>query len=75
LKEAIDRTVKTLEVDYSDEEIEENFGEDDADWIEAFTEEFVISITSLMQFCIKCVNDCAERKKNLDDALTWGDFD
>lgn len=38
LKEAIDRTLKNLQQNYSDAEIEENFGEDDEDWIADFTQ-------------------------------------
>ena len=38
LKEAIDRTLKNLQQNYTDAEIEENFGEDDEEWIADFTQ-------------------------------------
>lgn len=41
LQNAIDRTLKTLELNYSPEEIAEEFGDDDADWLKDYTDQFL----------------------------------
>lgn len=72
LKEAIDRTLKSLQQEYTDEEIEENFGDDDEEWIEAYTEQFLDDCNSLEAFTKKVMADCKQRKSTLDRALIWG---
>lgn len=52
LKEAIDRTLKSLKLNYSAEDIAEEFSDpDDLEWIASFTEIFLDDITKLETFC------------------------
>lgn len=51
LKEAIDRTLRALELNYSDEAIEEEFGFGEADFIKDFTDQFLDDCKSLEDYC------------------------
>lgn len=72
LKSAIDRVLKNLKQNYTDAEIEENFGEDDEDWIADFTQGFLDDCNELERFCKTVMADCNKRKAALDHALIWG---
>jgi hypothetical protein len=71
LKNSIDNTRKNLELIYTPEEIEETFGDEDQDWIDAFTDGFLEDIADLEKKCLEIVKDCHERKGRLDHALIW----
>lgn len=73
LKEAIDRTLKSLKLNYSPEDIAEEFADPtDLEWIANFTEIFLDDINTLETFCVDVIAKCKVRKSNLDVAIIWG---
>jgi hypothetical protein len=72
LKEAIDRTSAALKLNYNEEDIAAEF-EEDEDWINDFTEQFLDDCNKLTEYCVRVMKQCDERKHNLDYALIWGD--
>jgi len=72
LKNAIDRTLKQLKLNYGPAEIEEEFGSDEQEFIDDFTNGFLEDIELLEKYCNKVIGDCNTRKANLDRAIIWG---
>lgn len=72
MQNSIDTVKRNLELNYTDEEIEDIFGEDDDMWIDAFTDGFLEDIASLEKKCKEIMADCTARKGRLDHALIWG---
>jgi len=70
LKSKIDFVLGVLKNDYSADEIEENF-EEDQEWVDAFAEDFIHAIEGLQALCKTVMKDCVTRKRNIDDALIW----
>jgi hypothetical protein len=73
LKEAIDRTLKSLKLNYSPEDIADEFADPtDLEWIATFTDTFLDDINTLETFCVDVIKNCKVRKSNLDVAIIWG---
>lgn len=72
LENRLGDTIRELEQDFTDEEIDDNLW--DEDFANDFAERLYESLDRLNKMCDETILDCKNRKARLLKALIWGDL-